>query len=959
MKRKVFALASWAGFLVSVVSEWGLDIDLPLTPALWLMIAAFTFFATSAHAALTTNSWKNSIGGFWDTTSNWSLGVAPSSNQAAVLITNAATKTVTIDDATASIPAVMTISNLTVRGFETNNTLFLKNSGTNVPLRILNGFTLGSNAVLRVTNSVLRVDGLSGGVFSIDGSVTNLARGQIIVTNTTTIVGDSSRGSLILVDGLLHGREMFVGNAAGSQGTLTIAGGTNSLSADLDVGLNINATGAVWLTGGQLTVTNGPTYVGFLGVGLITVSNGTWLAGDVSVGQAAGSQGTLTVAGGTNTLSSFLSVGGIVGGDGTVWLTGGQLTVTNDETDVGSVNIGRMTVSNGTWLAKNVLVGVFGGSQGTLTLAGGSTTLVPFSQLVVGDGATGAVWLTGGQLAMTNSETDVGLFGVGQMTVSNGTWLTGDVLVGTLAGSLGTLTVAGGTTTLLPFSKLMVGANMNSTGAVWLTGGQLTVANNQTVVGQSGVGQMAVTNGTWLALEAVVGDSGGSQGALTIAGGTNLLQALIVAGAPNATGAVWLTGGQLTTTNAELSIGISTDVGYSGVGQMTVSNGLWQALRVYVGFNAGSQGTLTIAGGTNTVAVDLEIGENINSTGVVWLTGGRLVTTNFGTFIGVSGAGQMTVSNGIWLTKDVFVGLAASSRGTLTIAGGTNLLPSLLAIGVQPNATGAVFVTGGQLTVTNASTVIGSNGVGQVTQSGGTMQLRDVRVASNPSSRGTLTVAGGTSSVYSNLIIGNFPCTPTGAVVVAGGNLFVTNSTVSAILEVRTGTFTLNSGIVVVDKFVMTNSCAHFIRTGGNLFYGTAVLNAALDDDGDGIPNGYETSHGLDPLNPADASADNDGDGFSNLQEYLAGTDPNDSASSLRITSITQIATNILVTWQTAPGRTNALQRTAGDASGSYSTNNFADIFTITNTVGTITNYLDVGAVTNFPSRYYRVRLVP
>jgi hypothetical protein len=31
----------------------------------------------------------------------------------------------------------------------------------------------------------------------------------------------------------------------------------------------------------------------------------------------------------------------------------------------------------------------------------------------------------------------------------------------------------------------------------------------------------------------------------------------------------------------------------------------------------------------------------------------------------------------------------------------------------------------------------------------------------------------------------------------------------------------------------------------------------------------------------------------------------------------------------------------------------------VTNVVGTTTNYLGTGGVTNFPSRYYRVRLVP
>lgn len=40
------------------------------------------------------------------------------------------------------------------------------------------------------------------------------------------------------------------------------------------------------------------------------------------------------------------------------------------------------------------------------------------------------------------------------------------------------------------------------------------------------------------------------------------------------------------------------------------------------------------------------------------------------------------------------------------------------------------------------------------------------------------------------------------------------------------------------------------------------------DSDGDGIPDEWELLHGLDPLNPSDASSDRDGDGISNLEEY-------------------------------------------------------------------------------------------
>jgi hypothetical protein len=199
----------------------------------------------------------------------------------------------------------------------------------------------------------------------------------------------------------------------------------------------------------------------------------------------------------------------------------------------------------------------------------------------------------------------------------------------------------------------------------------------------------------------------------------------------------------------------------------------------------------------------------------------------------------------------------------------------------------------------------------------------------------------------------------TGIVTLNGGSLFITNAAHNATLNIIGGTFTLSSGTLMVDEFVMTNSCGHFVHTGGTLIYTSAVLDPNRDDDGDGIPNGYEQSHGLDPLNTADANADNDGDGFSNLQEYLAGTDPNSSTSSFRIASLVTTGYDLRVTWTMGSGKTNALQRTAGDGGGNYGTNNFANIFIVTNTVGTVTNFLDVGGATNKPARYYRIRLVP
>jgi hypothetical protein len=68
---------------------------------------------------------------------------------------------------------------------------------------------------------------------------------------------------------------------------------------------------------------------------------------------------------------------------------------------------------------------------------------------------------------------------------------------------------------------------------------------------------------------------------------------------------------------------------------------------------------------------------------------------------------------------------------------------------------------------------------------------------------------------------------------------------------------------------------------------------------------------------------------------------------------------DLRIGWTMGPGKTNALQRITGGVGGSYSSNSFANIFIVTNTVGTVTNFLDAGAATNFPGRYYRVRLVP
>jgi hypothetical protein len=130
---------------------------------------------TSTQAA--TNSWIFGGNDFWDTTSRWSLGAAPTSNDSADVITNASSKTITVDDVDSGFfPQELTISNLTVAGAvssSSTNTLSLSNmnAGNPIPLQMLNGLVIGTRGVLQITNSMLQVDGLSGGTFQLDGQL--------------------------------------------------------------------------------------------------------------------------------------------------------------------------------------------------------------------------------------------------------------------------------------------------------------------------------------------------------------------------------------------------------------------------------------------------------------------------------------------------------------------------------------------------------------------------------------------------------------------------------------------------------------------------------------------------------------------------------------------------------------------------------------------------------------------
>ena len=881
------------------------DLGLVASTKYWYRVRAYNPGGDSPYSNQTNattfgqNSWINPSSGRWEIAGNWSAGLPPASDQYGVVITNANIKTVTIDATTVSSNAIngcMVVSNLTVAGVAGSaNTLQLTNAGTVTPLRIANMLTLTSGAGLFITNSAVQV-------------------------NFHAYVGDSGAG------------------------TLTLPAGTMSVASNLVLGTSVGATGTLWLTGGSLSLTNpsSTTIVGNRGDGNVVVSNGTLLSRILIVGSNVFSRGTFTVAGGSVILSNAF-VGLASNSVGNVWVTGGEFALTNNRVlTIGSFGAGQVTVSNaGSLRVPIVFMGLRSGGVGTLTLVG---TTAFINNLGVGSGSNGlgVVTMSGGQLVATNAGiTLASLQSTAQMTVSNATVLTRDMTVASGNNSTGTFTMNGGT---LLFSSALtsnnyVGLGTGSKGAVWINGGQVVATNNGCLlfIGVLGKGQYTVTNGSVTVGNLVAGYL--DAGTLSLSGSSfSVLGDATLAYA--STGSIWVSNTQLLVPNGTFV------VGNYGVGSLSVSSGVVLARSMIISSNYPAGGSLTIPGGQVTVFDKLVVGD-----------------------CGTNAIGQITVNGGtLYVTNATHTGYIDLRDGTLTVSGGGVLIADRL---VMTNTCGLFVRNGGSVSVgtlmldTNLSAVgdgipngwkqqygldpLDPNLGGKDGDGDGMSNLQEYLAGTDPTNSSSglritaITQAGADVRVYFTSVGGKYYSLQRADFMGGVWTDIVTNIPGSVGIQ----------WVKDIGAATRTSACYRIELS---------QLNSPppADSDGDGIPDWWTQQYFGHPTGQASdnslATTDPDGDGFSNLQEFLAGLDPTNGVSSFRIISIAAGGIDLLVTWMTGIGKTNALQVTTG---GGYTTNSFTDIFTVTNTVTTVTNYLDVGGATNKPARYYRVRLVP
>jgi hypothetical protein len=281
-------------------------------------------------------------------------------------------------------------------------------------------------------------------------------------------------------------------------------------------------------------------------------------------------------------------------------------------------------------------------------------------------------------------------------------------------------------------------------------------------------------------------------------------------------------------------------------------------------------------------------------------------------------------------------------------------------------ATGAVWITGGQLTVTNDYCIIGNSGVGQMSISNGTVTAADVFVgnSSNPTSSGTLTLAGGTLTVDSliaqNGANGVFTFN---AGMLTSSGASVNNSQLFAVGDgTDAATYQLNGGVhsfannmeirhnalltgcgTVTGNVVVDSGGTVFANCGGKLtFTGAVTINGTMRAINGSILEAYGAVVNNGTIDIINGGVTNFHSGFTNNGTVL-------DSKSVRISQASKAAQDFVVQIPSVAGHTYQLQFTTSLAPANWTNTGASQ----PGTNGVLT-FTDPGGAAN-PQRFYRV----
>ena len=759
-----------------------------------------------------------------------------------------------------------------------------------------------------------------GGLKNIGG--TNLLSGTLVNSNTTFTL-NATTGSLFMNGGTIQG------------GTVNVSGGAQLLTqpfvtpGTLD-GVTLNA---------NLTVTNGASYLyvvdGLTNNAVITLaSDGNFTAMHFTGPETLAGTGQILM-GGSDPIGDFIYIAGSVTNGAAQTIHGGGNIYGDCANPL--VNLGTITADNP---GSPLYVSCFTNQGRVFAVGGAQLTLDGFVN-------TGTITVTGG--------------GTLQL---QGNWSN----AGVISGNVSAISMGGTFTTANFISVKNIGGtnflngtlvNTNSTLALTATTGSLFM-NGGTIQG----GTVSATGGAQLLTQPSVPpgtlDGVTLNANLTVTNGVSYLyvvdgltnNAVITLASDGPTSAMYFIGPETLAGTGQILMGGSNPIGNYIYTSGSVTNGAAQTIHGagnISGDGANAQVNLGTISADNSIFA-LNVLNLVNQGSLSAINGGILSAST-----SLTNSGTVTINNSSTLQ---FLGGDYVQTAGNTVLNGGNLTPldgSIVRIR-GGSLTGSGFVDG---IVTNGGTIAPGFSAGILTFTSNLTQTAS----------GTLSfeLGGYTQGTqYDFIVVSNS--------VRFAGNLaasFINNYSFIGTVTNGANFTVLKAGKNIVGAFANATNGASYVTTDGFAtltvrYSGTSLVLSNLvirDSVGDSIPNWWRAAHfgsdGASTNSTSCAQCDPDGDGQSNLAEYLTGTDPTGSASAFRITSVAPTGNSIRITWTISSGKTNALQVTGGASGGSYATNGFSNLFIVTNTVGTVTNYVDVGGVTNFPARYYRVRLVP
>jgi fibronectin-binding autotransporter adhesin len=740
---------------------------------------------------------------------------------------------------------VVTVSGVDSAGDQSSliakNNIYVGNNGSGT-LNILDGGSVSSQFTMYVGQNPT-ITGTGAGTVEVSGvDAASQKRSTLTIVNNQFWVGNNGQGTLDVMDGglvnvnqtigigadqgshsvgvvdginqasgfrsTITADSVIVGYDGNANGNLSITnGGLISAASFVDVGVTANAVGVLTVdgidagTGTASTVTTGGVYIGDSGTGTLNIQNGGAVNGDTgSVGSSSGGNGTVTVTGRDSN------------GVASTWLNTGDL-------HVGDSSVGTLTIADG-GLVSNATgyVGYAIDGNGTATVAGhdangNASTWTNTGDLVIARDGTGSLSIEdGGKVSNSTGYIGADAGSSGTVTVSgrdaNGnasTWLnTGDLRVGD--DGVGTLTIADGGLVSNGFGN--IGIQTDSQGTI-------------TVSGTDSSGRAS----TWSSIDPIfVGGDG--TGSLIIQGGGQVTSDQgLIGDDSTGNGTVAVSG---VDSNGHPSAWAATNniyVGFSGAGALTVADGGavstigggGGAATIYLAYNPGSSGTVTVSSATANTST-------LTATDVI--------------DVGVGGVGVLTVDKGGLASagSDVYIADQATAQGTVNLLGDATGR-GVLETGSVIKADGAAILNlDGGILRANRDEPDFLNGFDALTVGGGgawfDTNTFDIAVGTaftgtssfNKLGLGTLTLTGDSSAFTGTTTIsaGTLQLGDGGTTGVVGGD--ITNNSALAFNRMDTGL--VLGGVISGSGAVNQTGSGMTTLTGANTYTGFTTISA-------------------------------------------------------------------------------------------------------------------------------------